>query len=393
MKLTVVWHKPSWRSAASPTGYATLGGLPRQVTALSDLFDATRIVGPCSGPGQQPGEVPIDGRNVRVVPLTWLPRSPWLTWLLLPFWLGWNGRTLMREVSRAESVLTLIPSPIGILGLILALLLRKPLLIRQLNGWTDPALLWRLERRLLECIAGGRNVVFATGASAEPPSRRNQAIRWIFSTTMTAREVVAHGVPRSLASEGCRRLIVAGRELDGPGARIVLEALPLLAGELADITLDVIGHGAALSGLEQLADRLGLTARVRFHGSVTHERVLDLLGRADLFCLLARETEMFRQAVHEAMACGLPVVAARWSLTPRLLDPGCGIVIADPTPSAVAAAITAALSDATQYRTMSLDALRTARPYTLERWRDTIRRSLEAAWGPLRPAPFEGPVC
>jgi hypothetical protein len=52
MRLTVVWHKPCWRAQQSPTGFAVrcclghpeFGGLSRQVEALSELFDATRVV-------------------------------------------------------------------------------------------------------------------------------------------------------------------------------------------------------------------------------------------------------------------------------------------------------------------------------------------------------------
>ena len=112
MQLTVVWHKLCWPCARSPTGFAAraclgdpgFGGLPLQIEALSQLVDATRIVGPCSGPEDRAGEIAIAGKNVTVVPLSWLPRSPWLTWLVLPFWLVRNGRTLTREISGADAV-------------------------------------------------------------------------------------------------------------------------------------------------------------------------------------------------------------------------------------------------------------------------------------------------
>jgi glycosyltransferase involved in cell wall biosynthesis len=392
MKLTVIWHKPSWASPRSPTGFATLGGLPRQIEALSELFDATRIVGPCSGPDERPGEVAIAGKNVSVVPLTWLPRSPWLTWLVLPLWLVRNGPTLAREISSADAVFPLIPSPIGILGLVLALAYRKPLLTRQLDNWSAPTCLWRLERALLELIAGGRNVVFATGGSQAPPSRRNPAIRWIFSPTMYERELAANAVPRNLAPGQRARLIIVGREVDLAGTRTLLRALPLLAHEFRGLTLDVVGNGAALSKLRQLAGDLRLVDRVTFHGSVSHERVLELLGQADLFCLPADETEAFRQAVLEALACGIPVVTTRWSVAPTLIGQGCGIILQERTPQAFAAAVKACLSDPARYRAMSTQALRTARGHSIERWRELIRLALEEAWGPLQSKPIRARV-
>jgi hypothetical protein len=398
MKLTVVWHERCWPSPHSPTGYASrgclghpgFGGLPRQVEALSELFDATRIVGPCSESGNWLGETPVDGKNVTLVPLTWLPRSPWLTWLLLPFWLARNGVTLAREVARADAVFPLIPSPIGFLGLILALILRKPLLTRQLNGWAEPRLLWRLQRACLERIAGGRNVVFATGSSKARPSSRNPAIRWILSTTVSQQDVGAYAAPRGRAPGRHVRLMLMGGEVDLEETWTVLSAIPLLANALRNVTLDVVGGGADLARLRQVAGDMNLTDRVTFHGSVSRKRALELLARADVFCCLpTAETEGFRQAVVEALACGLPVVTTRTSISSMLMSEGCGTIMHERTPEALAAAVKVCLTDHSRYRSMSARALHMAQACSLERWRDMIQVTLEAAWGPLRSKPAE----
>src|SRR5687767_10505616 len=135
MRLTVVWHKLFWPSAHSPTGFAAHGGLLRQIDALSSVFDATRVVGPCSRSGERQGDRAVTGKDLSIVSLTSLPKSPWLTWLMLPFWFVRNGFTLTREISQADAVFPLLPSPVGTLGLLLALLMRKPLLVRPMNTW------------------------------------------------------------------------------------------------------------------------------------------------------------------------------------------------------------------------------------------------------------------
>jgi glycosyltransferase involved in cell wall biosynthesis len=127
-----------------------------------------------------------------------------------------------------------------------------------------------------------------------------------------------------------------------------------------------------------------LADRVTLHGSMSHERLLELLRQADLFCLPADETEGFRQAVHEALACGLPVVATQGSIGPMLMGQGCGVILQESTPEAFATAVSDCLSDYARYRAMSLAALRKARRYSLERWREIIRERLEQAWGPLQ---------
>jgi glycosyltransferase involved in cell wall biosynthesis len=400
MQLTVVWHKPCWRAQQSPTGFAVrcclghpeFGGLSRQVEALSELFDATRVVAPRSPVTDRSGETAIAGKNISVILLTWLPRSPWLTWLILPFWLGRNGFALVQEIWRADAVFALIPSPMGIIALVLALILRKPLLTRQLNNWSEPRFLWRLERALLERVAGGRNVIFATGDSGEPPSQRNREIRWLFSTTVSERQLAANAVARNRATGGRARLILVGVEPDTAGTGILLRALPLLVREFPDVTLDMVGDRAAFAKIQQLVSKLQLTDRVKLYGWMSRERLLELLRQADLFCLPADETEGIRHAVHEALACGLPVVTTHASIGPMLMGQGCGVILQESTPEQFAAAVRDCLSDSARYRAMSVAALRKARQYSFERLCVITRERLEYAWGPLQSMPVHVPA-
>lgn len=386
MRLTVVWHKVFWPSAHSPTGFATHGGLARQIEALSNIFDATRVVGPCSRMGDRQGDRALAGKNLSIVSLTSLPSSPLLTWLILPFWFVRNGATLTREISRADAVAPLLPSPLGTLALLLALAMRKPLLVRPMNTWSDGRVLWRLERALLERIAGGRNVVFATGTSDKPPSSRNAAIRWIFSSTVSEAELDATSVARHL-EPGRTRLIIVGRQIETEGTAAVLRALTALTHDFPRITLDVVGHGADLPKLERLASELHLVDRVTFHGAATHERVLELLRQSDLFCLPTMETESLRQSVHEALACGLPVVTTSTSLD-EMVD-GCGVILQSFTADALADGVRSCLRDPAMYERMSAQALRTARNYSLELWCYTVTEAVSNAWGPLQSEPGE----
>ena len=388
LQLTVVWHKLFWHSCESPTGFAAHGGLGRQIEALSDLFDATRIVGACSASGNSPGERAIAGRNVTVIALSGLPRSPWLTWLILPFWLARNGFTFVREIARADAVFPALPSPVGLLGLLLALAMKKRLFIRPMNNWSESRLLWQLERAYLERIAGGRNIVMATGSGEYPPSTKNPAIGWIFSTTTSEAEIAINRIPRTL-EPGRARLVIVGRQLEADGTRIVLRALPRLALEFPQVKLDVVGHGPALARLIRLAGELQVDTRVTFHGAMTHEDVLALLRQEDVFCLPTVENESVRQTVIEALACGLPVVAARM---PFLVGQKCAVLLNDNTPEALTYAVASCLREPERYRMMSIEARRTVQGYSLERWREIIRERLEQAWGPLQSVPVPVPA-
>jgi glycosyltransferase involved in cell wall biosynthesis len=379
MQLTVVWHKLFWPSPDSPTGFASHGGLNRQVEALSELFDATRIVGACVAPGNVPGERALSGRNVTVVALSGLPRPFPLMWLMLPFWLMRNGAAFAREIARADAVYLALPSPVGLVGLLLARVMGKRLVIRPTTNWREPALLWRLERAYFERIAGGQTVVMAAGSGEGPPSRK-EAVGWLFSTTVSDAELAAKPVPRRL-EPGRARLVSVGRQLEVEATRVLLLALPRLARDFPKLTLDVVGHGAQLPALMRLAHALQVDDRVTFHGAMSHEDVLALLRKGDVFCLPTAENESVRQAVIEALASGLPVVAPPMSF---LAGQNCGVLLRENTPEAVAEAVAFCLAEPERYRLMSIEARRVAQGYSLERWRAIVRARLERAWGKLK---------
>jgi len=382
MRLAVFPHNTCWPSTQSPSGYATHGGIVLQTEALSELFDGTRVITLRSRSGSQRGEMPIKGKHLSVVPLHPLPRSPFWRRLLLPIWLLRNGARVVTEMTTADAVCAVIPGEIGTVVLVLALILRKPLLVRYIIAWSKPrTLVDRLERRLLERFAGDKNVVLATGEGDEPPSVRNPNVRWIFSTTLSEAEL-ANAAPRVLPSSQKIRLIIVARQEVSKGTDLLLQALSLIRGELPDISLDVVGEGSAMPQFRRLAEELGLKDCVRFHGQVDHAKVLDLLEAAHLYCL-PTAGESFGKGALEALACGLPVVTTPVSIFPRLVGTRCGVVLRERTTEELAAAVRYCLGDPARYKRMSTEAIAAARSYSLERWCSMIRRMLEEAWGPL----------
>lgn len=380
MKLLVVSHKECWPSVSTQSGFATDGGFPFQMRALSELFDSTRIVVPCRT--QIPGGSEISGRNLEIVPLS-SPRGNGV-WRKLGMlsWLAGSGWVLLKEVRRADAVHAPIPGDVGTIGMLLAFFLRKPLFVRHCGNWlvqrTAAENFWKW---FMEKFAGGRNVMLATGGnSGAPPSARNGMVRWIFSTSLTKQELDACFIPRESFSQERVRLVIACRQEREKGTADVIESLRLLMQEFPEITLDVVGDGAALSDFKELAVTLGLSDRVIFHGKVVHSRVIELLQRATIFCYPTRASEGFPKVVLEALACGLPVVTTRVSVLPDLIGNGCGALVNDTTPASIARAIADILSDERRYRSMSECAVATARQYSLEEWRDTIGELLKTTW-------------
>ena len=385
MRLVVLSHKECWRDVRSPTGYATVGGFPLQMTVLSQLFDSTAVLVPILPAPLPDGTCVLDGRNLRVVPLT----RPSGAGCKRKFnWLAWLPRNLpriWREVALADAVHAPVPGDVGTFGILVALAQRKPLFVRHCGTWAEPttaadrSLFW-----LLEHIAGDRNVVLATGADTARPSVRNPNIDWIFATTLTQAEWSSLPQHRPWRRGEPFRWITVGRMSPEKNVDSVLRALAIVRQDAPEVSLDVVGDGVCLPALKQLAVDLGLEQVVRFHGNLSHDDVMRALTESHLFVFPTRNKEGFPKAVLEALACGLPVVATAVSVIAHLLKNGAGILLTDSGPEAVATAARQWMSDERRLANASLAAREASREYTLERWRDQIASRLRARWGPLR---------
>lgn len=384
MRLLVISHKPLWRSPASPSGYATDGGFPMQMEALSELFDEIRVAAPCVGNGPRDGEAPLRGRNLSVAPLTAPAGRGLLRKAGFPFWLARNAPRLLVEILRAGAVHTPVPGDVGTVGMLLAPLLRRRLFVRHCGNWfVRETRAQRFWPRWMERLGGARHVMLATGGHPQPPSRDNPSIGWIFSTSLREREL-ASGAPREAPPADPLKVVIACRQEPRKGTATVLEALPAIAAGRPGVHLDVVGDGSGLPSFRDLAARLGVASRVTFHGKVAHARVLEILRAGDLFVYPTRASEGFPKVVLEALAAGMPVLTTRVSVLPELIADGCGVLLDDDRPETLARAVLELVDEPARYRAMSHRAVETARRYSLERWRDEIGGRLREAWGPLR---------
>jgi glycosyltransferase involved in cell wall biosynthesis len=379
LRLAIFSHKPCWLSSSSPSGYATDGGFAFQMRAIAELFASTRLVVPVAAHSSARGEIPLAGK-FNIVPLTAPGGRGFTRKIAFSWWLVRNSFTVVRETVRADAIHAPIPGDIGTVGMLCAWLLRKPLLVRHCGNWfVQRTAAERFWKWFMEYAGGGRNVMLATGGSSERPSRRNSEVEWIFSSSLESQDFENID---SASTERSQRLIIICRQEPEKGTATVIEALALLRDEFPNLQLDIVGDGSAADKFRELAGSLGLRDRVLFHGKVDHGRVLELLGRASLFCYPTRASEGFPKVVLEAMACGLPVVTTRVSVLPELLGAGGGILLDAATPEHLAAAVCLCLRDTQRWHEMSAKAAITARRYSLERWQQSIAQKLRAAWAP-----------
>ncbi|MFC6325681.1 glycosyltransferase [Microbacterium koreense] len=116
------------------------------------------------------------------------------------------------------------------------------------------------------------------------------------------------------------RLAFVGRLTTEKQIDVVLRALTKLDPAL-EVTLDIVGTGDQRRNLEELTTRLGLSDRVTFHGRTTDAELRAVLTRASAF-VIASIAELQSIATMEAMASGLPIVAADAVALPHLVHDG-----------------------------------------------------------------------
>lgn len=116
-----------------------------------------------------------------------------------------------------------------------------------------------------------------------------------------------------------------------------------------DVDVVIVGEGPARGELVELAERLGMTGRLRLLG--WQERPRDLLSGIDIFALPSR-LEGLPLVVLEAMLARLPVVATRVGSVGEAVGPTSGFVVDPDDVTGMSNAITTLLADPTRARRM-----------------------------------------
>jgi glycosyltransferase involved in cell wall biosynthesis len=132
------------------------------------------------------------------------------------------------------------------------------------------------------------------------------------------------------------RFVYVGRLSPEKGVEELLEAWPaVISGAGRPVRLDVYGDGPLMPGLRARVEALGPDAGVALHGSV--DDVAPVLRAADVF-VLPSYIEGNSNALLEAMATGLAVVATRAGGTPFMVgEAGAPWLVPPGDPAALAA--------------------------------------------------------
>lgn len=306
LRVCAVSFKPCWQDELGR--WMSFGGFPFQMAGIASLFDDMTLVIVRVAPRE--GGVPLPA-NARVVAL----RSPHGTDLrrkvsiaaFLPYYV-WK---IAASVWNADVVHVPLPGDVPLLGMWVALAMRKRVLARYGGSWvanSQSTLMNRVTKGFMRRFAGGRNVMLATGDGVAAPAA---GVEWVFSTAIAQTELdqISGNFDRGLSKPP--RLVYAGRLSPEKGVAVLIDALKLLAREddVPQPHLTILGDGDERASLEARVAGAGCRDRVTFAGQVDRETLSNELAVADV-CVQPSLTEGFSKAWLDAMAHGLPVLAS-----------------------------------------------------------------------------------
>ena len=379
MRVCIVSFKECWQDAEGC--WTSYGGFPAQMKAISSLFDETDLV-ICSGRPRE-GGMPLPAA-ARIVALRNPPgrglRRKLAVLAKFPYYVG----EIRRHVRAADAVHVPVPGDIALLGLLMALLYRKPLVARFCGSWRvqgRQTLANRFTRAIMSRFAGGRNVMLATGLADDPPSER---MHWIFSTAMSRDEVQALRPELDRGLSDRPRAIFAGRLAQPKGVDHLIRALAKLRKEgftpLPHLT--VVGDGPERAHLMKMAKAKGLSELIEFTGQLDRRRLSERMMQAD-FCLHGSLTEGLCKAWLDSMAHGLPVVAYAAGAAPAVLgeDGERGWLAPVGDVDALARRIRSVISEPRDWPALRRRCRAYAEERTLESWSVVIGELCAAAWG------------
>lgn len=156
---------------------------------------------------------------------------------------------------------------------------------------------------------------------------------------------------RAAPADGAWTIVQSCRFIDKKGLDLTIAAFADVLRRFPNASLTLIGDGPLKPALEAQIASLGIGARVRFTGFIYEDAVKREMAAAHLFVHPSRTTgdgdrEGVPNAMLEAMATGLPVVATRHGGIPEAVTDGAsGLLVPENDAPGLAAAIARVLGD------------------------------------------------
>jgi glycosyltransferase involved in cell wall biosynthesis len=145
-----------------------------------------------------------------------------------------------------------------------------------------------------------------------------------------------------LHSKDNYQFVYVGQLINRKNIQSIIRALAQV--ECTKSVIHIIGKGPLDGEIERLAQNLGITNRVIFHGSVSYSRLPKILSGMNTL-ILASNTEVWGLVVNEALVCGLSVIVSARAGVSRDVAGMEGVYVLNPTEESLIQAMNLAISE------------------------------------------------
>lgn len=292
--------------------------------------------------------VPLCGLTLpfRVFPRVLLPALVWITQFAL-------------ALLRPRAGIMVAYTPLAGTGVAAARLLRRGsgLIVRIIDSGSSRArFVYRrpVEARILAAIEGfvlrRADVVipmagYTRGIARAAGVAEHRIVELPYQTRWSGTKIDA------VDDEGPLRVICAGRLVPEKGFDLLILAFADVAREFPKVMLEVAGDGPERGALEQLAHRLGIDRRVKFHGWLAAAQMPSFLTGALVAVLPSRVEEGFPTALVEAGLAGCALIGTNLGGIRDIVQQGrTGVLVPPNDPLCLADAVIDFLQDPSKAR-------------------------------------------
>lgn len=292
----------------------------------------------------------IEKRNETVV---YHPRYlviPKIGMLVTPLFLALSILWCIRKVKKSGYEFDLIDShyfyPDGVAVALVAKFLKVPFVISARGSdinliseyhWPRKMILWAADCAAASITVSSALKTKMVSFGVDPEKinvLRNGVDHTVFSPQDHNRMRKKYGLEKTT-------LLSVGNLVELKGHDLVIESLK----DLPECELLIVGSGELEHSLKALADKLQVSTRVRFMGTLKQTELVDLYSAVDIL-VLASSREGWANVLLEAMACGTPVAATNVGGTPEVVcSEAAGILIDDRNPQEIVKAVNVLLEN------------------------------------------------
>lgn len=294
-------------------------------------------------------------QEIAVVPAPWLGGDRELASMSLVNPLNWLvflhyfacGVYVTCRINRSRAIercLCMWAVPSGIFGLAGKLMQGVPY-----DVWALGSDIWKIRRipligtLMLKIIMRHADRVFADGYQLARDVEELTGVPCTFLPSSRKMPPCETAVPPDPA--GPIRFLFVGRYHLNKGPDLLVEAISCLPGDVREsVRVEMFGFGPMQEELIELANSLGVEHLVKIGAPVGVREFSHLLASAS-FLVIPSRIESIPVVFSDALQSGTPVIAMPvGDLGPAIRESGCGVVAAEVTPEALAAAIMVALT-------------------------------------------------